>query len=193
MAKQLSELQSEVECNLNRDHRWPQTLGQRFQVATKCYISRLNTVFHNMMYFQVNSITARQNVGWLLQLDISGSDCIVQMWQSLQASCVLAQWRLLSEVEVEQKHNISNTSLDEIKLCLSVNIFSVKEVTLTIASQTGWMLIHYLWLLLANVRLQNKYKEAGKREVSSSLYSLLPVTMETEHAKEASELLSEVQ
>lgn len=50
------------------------------------------------------------------------------------------------------------------------------------------MLIGYYY-----VRLQNKYKEAGKRgEANSSLYSLLPVTMETEHAKEAADLLSEV-
>lgn len=40
--------------------------------------------------------------------------------------------------------------------------------------------------------LQNKYKEAGKKEVNRSLYSLLPHTMETQHAKEAAELLSEV-
>lgn len=40
---------------------------------------------------------------------------------------------------------------------------------------------------------QTKYKEAGKNECSSCLYSLLPHTMETQHAKEAAELLSEVQ
>lgn len=40
--------------------------------------------------------------------------------------------------------------------------------------------------------VQNKYKEAGKKEVNRSLYSLLPHTMETQHAKEAAELLSEV-
>lgn len=36
-----------------------------------------------------------------------------------------------------------------------------------------------------------KYKR-GKKDVSSSLYSSLPETMETLHAKEASELQSEV-
>lgn len=39
---------------------------------------------------------------------------------------------------------------------------------------------------------QMRYKEAGKKGVSSSLYSLLPETLETAHAKEVSELLSEV-
>ena len=39
---------------------------------------------------------------------------------------------------------------------------------------------------------QSKYKEEGKKEASISLYSLLPETMETQHAKEASELRSEV-
>ena len=40
--------------------------------------------------------------------------------------------------------------------------------------------------------MQAKYKEAGKKEVNSCLYSLLPATLETQHAKETSELLSEV-
>ena len=40
--------------------------------------------------------------------------------------------------------------------------------------------------------LQTKYKEAGKKEVKTNLYSLLPLTMETQRAKEAAELLSEV-
>lgn len=39
---------------------------------------------------------------------------------------------------------------------------------------------------------QTKYKEAGKKEVNTCLYSLLPETLETQHAKEAGELLSEV-
>lgn len=37
-----------------------------------------------------------------------------------------------------------------------------------------------------------KYKEAGKKGVSSALYSTLPETLETQHAKEASELQSQV-
>lgn len=37
-----------------------------------------------------------------------------------------------------------------------------------------------------------KYKEAGKKEVASSLYSTLPETLETQHAKEASQLQSQV-
>ena len=41
-------------------------------------------------------------------------------------------------------------------------------------------------------KLQTKYKEAGKKEANSCLYSLLPHTMETQRAKEAAELLSEV-
>lgn len=37
-----------------------------------------------------------------------------------------------------------------------------------------------------------KYKEDGKKELSVSLYSLLPETIHTQHAKEASELQSDV-
>lgn len=40
--------------------------------------------------------------------------------------------------------------------------------------------------------LQAKYKEAGKKEANTCLYSLLPETLETQHAKETTELLSEV-
>lgn len=42
------------------------------------------------------------------------------------------------------------------------------------------------------VVFQTKYKEAGKKEASTSLYSTLPETLETQHAKEASQLQSEV-
>lgn len=37
-----------------------------------------------------------------------------------------------------------------------------------------------------------KYKEDGRKKASECLYSLLPETLETQHAKEATELLSEV-
>uniref|UniRef100_A0A3B4XCZ2 Nebulette n=1 Tax=Seriola lalandi dorsalis TaxID=1841481 RepID=A0A3B4XCZ2_SERLL len=39
---------------------------------------------------------------------------------------------------------------------------------------------------------QVKYKQAGKQQAASSLYSKLPETLETKHAKEATELQSEV-
>lgn len=39
---------------------------------------------------------------------------------------------------------------------------------------------------------QTKYKEAGKKQASSSLYHQLPETLETKHAKEAYQLRSEV-
>lgn len=39
---------------------------------------------------------------------------------------------------------------------------------------------------------QSKYKEEGKKEAAVSLYSILPETPETQHAREASELQSEV-
>ncbi|XP_038148042.1 nebulette-like [Cyprinodon tularosa] len=39
---------------------------------------------------------------------------------------------------------------------------------------------------------ESKYKEEGKKEASMSLYSILPETPQTQHAKEASELQSEV-
>lgn len=37
-----------------------------------------------------------------------------------------------------------------------------------------------------------KYKEEGKKEMSINLYSLLPATIDTQHAKELSDLQSEV-
>lgn len=40
--------------------------------------------------------------------------------------------------------------------------------------------------------LQNKYKEEGKKEMSSSLYSLLPETAEMQLAKAVQEFQSEV-
>lgn len=39
---------------------------------------------------------------------------------------------------------------------------------------------------------QIKYKQAGKQQMASSLYSTLPETLETKHAKEVTELQSEV-
>ena len=45
---------------------------------------------------------------------------------------------------------------------------------------------------LSSAAFQTKYKEAGKKEISSSHYSQLPVTMETQHAKDVSQILSEV-
>lgn len=45
---------------------------------------------------------------------------------------------------------------------------------------------------LSRFLLQVKYKEEGKKEMSFNLYSLLPQTIATEHAKEASNLQSEV-
>lgn len=42
------------------------------------------------------------------------------------------------------------------------------------------------------VLFQRKYKEAGKKGVASSVYCTLPETLETRHAKEASQLHSEV-
>lgn len=47
-------------------------------------------------------------------------------------------------------------------------------------------------MLTVHLKLQTKYKEAGKKEANACLYSLLPHTMDTQHAKEAAELLSEV-
>lgn len=39
---------------------------------------------------------------------------------------------------------------------------------------------------------QSRYKEEGKKESCMSLYSVLPETPETRHAREASELQSQV-
>lgn len=41
--------------------------------------------------------------------------------------------------------------------------------------------------------VQIKYREAGKKQASTSLYQQLPETLETRHAKEASQLQSQVQ
>lgn len=40
--------------------------------------------------------------------------------------------------------------------------------------------------------LQTKYREAGRKAASSCLYSKLPETLETHHAKEVSQLQSQV-
>lgn len=40
--------------------------------------------------------------------------------------------------------------------------------------------------------LQVKYKEAGKQQAATSLFSKLPETLETKHAREASQLQSQV-
>lgn len=40
--------------------------------------------------------------------------------------------------------------------------------------------------------LQAKYKEASRKEAGSALYHTLPETLDTLHAKEASELQSQV-
>lgn len=39
---------------------------------------------------------------------------------------------------------------------------------------------------------QSKYKQEGKKQLVNSLYSLLPETSETQHAKELAQLYSEV-
>ena len=54
-------------------------------------------------------------------------------------------------------------------------------------------LLLLLWLTLCGAcLLQVKYKEEGKRRASVSLYSTLAETPETQHAKEVSQLQSEV-
>lgn len=45
---------------------------------------------------------------------------------------------------------------------------------------------------LVSVYFQVKYKENAKTELSSSLYSLLPETAETQFVRELTEILSEV-
>ena len=40
--------------------------------------------------------------------------------------------------------------------------------------------------------LKNKYKESGRKETFNCLYSKLPETLDTQHAKEASQLQSQV-
>lgn len=57
-------------------------------------------------------------------------------------------------------------------------------------NNTGLFKSNICFLLL--LFWQNKYKEAGKKELLNSLYSVLPETKETQHAKEQSQLCSEV-
>lgn len=52
--------------------------------------------------------------------------------------------------------------------------------------------LHSMPLFIIFLSLQSKYKEAGKKEASSSLYSKLPETLETQHAKEVAQLQSQV-
>lgn len=47
----------------------------------------------------------------------------------------------------------------------------------------------YSW---ASTLLQLKYKEDGKKEMNMNLYSLLPSTLDTQHAKEQSQSQSQV-
>ncbi|XP_042337070.1 nebulette-like, partial [Plectropomus leopardus] len=44
---------------------------------------------------------------------------------------------------------------------------------------------------MAATHSESKYKEAGKKELVNSLYSLLPETKDTQHAKEQTQLHSE--
>ena len=44
----------------------------------------------------------------------------------------------------------------------------------------------------ALLSLQTRYGEEGRQEMNYSLFSLLPETMETQHARQASHLQSEV-
>uniref|UniRef100_A0A669AUY9 Nebulette n=1 Tax=Oreochromis niloticus TaxID=8128 RepID=A0A669AUY9_ORENI len=54
----------------------------------------------------------------------------------------------------------------------------------------GWLL-HDFTYRGANCVFQAKYKKASKKETSASLYHRLPETLETQHAKEASQLQSQ--
>lgn len=45
------------------------------------------------------------------------------------------------------------------------------------------------WFMIVS---QMKYKEAGKKGAMKSFYSTLPETLDTQHAKEASQLQSQV-
>lgn len=55
-----------------------------------------------------------------------------------------------------------------------------------------WRNLPYILFIHFSFFVKMKYKEAGKKGVSSALYSTLPETLETQHAKEASELQSQV-
>lgn len=54
------------------------------------------------------------------------------------------------------------------------------------------ILEYFSTVSLLGMWLQIKYREAGKQAASSCLYSKLPETMDTRHAKEASQLQSQV-
>lgn len=49
-----------------------------------------------------------------------------------------------------------------------------------------------LVLNTVSVMFQNKYKEEGLKDAAISLYHVMPDTMQTQHAREAEQLRSEV-
>lgn len=55
------------------------------------------------------------------------------------------------------------------------------------SSSVVFSMVSLLWMWL-----QTKYREAGRKAASSCLYSKLPETLETHHAKEVSQLQSQV-
>lgn len=57
---------------------------------------------------------------------------------------------------------------------------SANAIMLLLHSNNRWFLF------------QSKYKQEGKKQLVNSLYSLLPETSETQHAKELAQLYSEV-
>lgn len=65
-----------------------------------------------------------------------------------------------------------------------------------IAGEISWFEDALLLLLLLSAAdfhpFQAKYKDAAKKEASSCEYHQLPETLETQHAKEASQMQSEV-
>ncbi|MEQ2199782.1 hypothetical protein XENOCAPTIV_011729, partial [Xenoophorus captivus] len=46
--------------------------------------------------------------------------------------------------------------------------------------------------MLSEVRLLTKYKKSGREETGSSLFSVMPETLETQHAKQVSQIQSQV-
>lgn len=70
-------------------------------------------------------------------------------------------------------------------------LINIIECSMSYCTCTAFIynvITHYLFLF----SLQKKYREEGRKEISTSLYSQLAETTETQHAKTVAEQLSEV-
>ncbi|KAK5878042.1 hypothetical protein CesoFtcFv8_025490 [Champsocephalus esox] len=108
-----------------------------------------------------------------------------------QAKTVLGSW--VAEVSSDEKPPLPDPAFNR-RCSLIVSEVKYKEDFEKMRGQSlfvpGAELIHSK--NISAVISESKYKEEGKKEASMSLYSILPQTPEIQHAKEASQLQSDV-